>query len=437
MPASTWKSAALAFALLSGPCAGLYAQTLRPSGNINPASPGWPFGPPHHRVTLEGILAHADSEMVSVALPDERIIRFRVDHRTQYKTGAASQELAAFHVTDVVSIDSEVDGKGYLVAKSIRFVRNSSPEERGRVLHSPELLQDWTENLLRPDQSTGASAADDRRLSSVDKPNPIFDRPENGPSLQRADYRGESHRGTGNSTDSDLIPFVRRKVNEAFESLPSLRAREVTSLFHSTSNPVKWIPDNVVSAEIAYEEDRESYSDIQIDGKRPADAPDTGTSDYMRSMDKAWSTGDFETIAHCIFSDLQDADFHLVGTEHNQPDVSIYKFEGGRNSTCLGLKFRSEIAYPAYKGLMKVRRQTHEVLHVELEAVDVPEAFPLDRAERSIDFGTVQIGNNQYLLPATGYWFGCFRNSYSCFLNRIDFRDYRRFEADSRVEFGK
>jgi hypothetical protein len=78
---------------------------------------------------------------------------------------------------------------------------------------------------------------------------------------------------------------------------------------------------------------------------------------------------------------------------------------------------------------------TGDVVHVELEAVNMPAGFPLDRAERSVDFGMVRIGNEQFLMPITGYWFGCYRSTYSCFLNRMDFRDYRHFESDSTVRF--
>jgi len=115
----------------------------------------------------------------------------------------------------------------------------------------------------------------------------------------------------------------------------------------------------------------------------------------------------------------------------------VYEFTGSRASSCIGVRFKSQIAYPAYKGLMKVKTQTREILHVELEATGMPTAFPLDRAERSVDFGMVRIGSEQYMVPTTAYWFGCFRNSYACFLNRMDFRDYRRFEADSVVRFSK
>lgn len=43
-----------------------------------------------------------------------------------------------------------------------------------------------------------------------------------------------------------------------------------------------------------------------------------------------------------------------------------------------------------------------------LDAIDIPPAFPLDRAERTIDFGIVQIGDTEYLLPTAGYWLAAF-----------------------------
>jgi len=173
-----------------------------------------------------------------------------------------------------------------------------------------------------------------------------------------------------------------------------------------------------------------------VNGKQPASAPETGDDDYMRSFNKAWSTGDFKTIAYCIFSELADSDFRSTGTEQSKGETLVdYEFTGRRSSGCIGVNYKSQISYPAYQGSMKVRPQTGEILHVELSATGIPGAFPLDRAERSVDFGAVQIGGKDYLLPTTAYWFGCFRNTYSCFMNRIDFRDYRRFEADSTVLF--
>jgi hypothetical protein len=376
---------------------------------------------------LEGTLAHADGETLSIELPDRRVIRFRLTERTRYKPDGPSGSLTAFRVSDIVSVEAEVDSQGYLEARSVRYLRRATADEQAEILQSPEILQTWRSNVLL--ENPMDAARDNRRLSLVAKPAPIAGRAEFG---SAATERAERESG------GDAISSARRTIESAFERLPNFRAKQITSMFHSTSNPIKWVPDGVVSAEVAYEEQHEIFSDVVKNGKRPPNAPDNADSSYMRSLDIAWSTGDFETIAHCIFSELADSDFRESGVEHSdRGEASVYRFSGQRSSGCIALKVKSQIAYPAYKGSITIDSKTREVLHVELEATDIPGAFPLDRAERSLDLGFVSIGNADYRLPVTGYWFGCFRNSYSCFLNRMDFRDYRRFETDSSVAFGR
>lgn len=425
-----------------------YAQLESPGAHISlglpsdqtPASPGWPFGPPGNHVTLQGALVRSDGETLSVELRDHRVIRFKLNERTRYRPDGAPEKLSTFRTADVAAVESEVDAKGYLIARSVRFVRKASLEEKTEILESPEASQRWRENVLTNDGLE--LPEDDRRLNLVAKPKAIRDPEERAASSLRNTgfFRPTSEKESESAfttSDEDLISNARIAVNDEFERLPNFRAKQVTSLFHSVSKPIKWIPDDVVAAEISYEDEHESYGDIRIDGKRPGNAPATADADYMRSLDKAWSTGDFETLSHCVFSELADADFQKVRTEHSdRGDLAVYEFMRPRPSICIGVLFKSEIAYPAYKGLMKISAQTSEVVHVELEATNMPAAFPLDRAERSADLQQIEIGGAQYPLPVTAYWFGCFRNSYSCFLNRMDFRDYRVFEANSTVQFG-
>ena len=413
--------------LLAAPALPAFSQALEPwSLNRALASPGWPFGPPRNRVNLEGTLAHADGETLSIELADRRVIRFRLTEKTRYKPDGPSDSLSAFRVSDIVGVEAEVDSQGYLEARAVRYMRKPTADEQAEILQSPEILQTWRTNVLL--ENPMDAARDDRRLSLVAKPAPIADHERFGTAaLERSE-----------PASGDAISSARRIVESAFERLPNFRAKQITSMFHSTSNPVKWVPDGVVSAEVAYEEQRETFSNVVKNGKRPPNAPDNADASYMRSLDIAWSTGDFETIAHCIFSELADPDFRESGVERSDGGEALrYRFAGRRSSGCIALKVKSQIAYPAYKGSITIDSKTRDVLHVELEATEIPSAFPLDRAERSLDLGLVSIGNADYRLPVTGYWFGCFRNSYSCFLNRMDFRDYRRFETDSSVRFGR
>ncbi|MGP0072323.1 MAG: hypothetical protein ACLPWF_10355 [Bryobacteraceae bacterium] len=381
----------------------------------------------HKLVRFEGLLARSDGQTLSIELPDERVMRFRLDAKTRYSPEGTSGRLAGFRTADVVEVKAEPAERGYFLAHSVAFIRRPSAEEQAEVLQCPELNYRREENVI--ESVSIDPARDNRRLSLVAKPDAM-------PASADVDSSTLKSASSG-SLESELLASIRRRVQGAFDRLPNFRAKLITSMFHSTSKNVKWVPNGVIASEVAYEGENEQYSDIQVNGKRPSTAPATADSEYMRSFNNAWSSGDFETISHCVFEGLQDSDFHKVATELDaEGELAVYEFAGGRASTCIAVRSESQVAYPSYKGSLKVRMKTGDVVHVELEATDMPTGFPLDRAERSVDFGMVRIGAEQFLLPTTGYWFGCYRNSYSCFLNRLDFRDYRHFASDSTLKFG-
>jgi hypothetical protein len=403
------------------PSRGIFMQGRSPESAGPLGSLADPARASRKPMNFEGPLARSDGDTLSIELEDGRVMRFQLDEHTRYAPEGPAGRLAAFRIADVVSVEAATASKGYFLARSVHFVRKASAAEQADLLQCPEVNYRVDENVignvtLKPKQ-------DSRKLSLMAKPAPIL---ETTGALQ-----------TPGAVGDDLIPSIRRRVNEAFERLPNFRAQQVTSMFHSTDKKVKWVPNGVIAAEIAYEGEQETFSEIRVDGKRPANAPLTGDADYMRSFNNAWSTGDFENLAHCVFAGLEDSDFHKTATEHSDVgDLAIYEFTGSRASTCVAVLSQSEIAFPSFRGSFKVKPQTQEVVHIELEATDMPKAFPLDRAERSADFGVVQIGKDQYLLPTTGYWFGCYRNSYSCFLNRVDFHDFRHFTSDSVLRIG-
>lgn len=374
-------------------------------------------------IRFEGVLARSDGQTLSIQLHDRRIVRFRLDADTRYSAAGARARLAAFRMADFVEVKAEAVDHGYLLARSVTFRRKASAEEEAEVLESPELDYRREENVIG--SASLDRVQDARRLRLVAKPDALRPHAEiHAPASPKPGSRDE------------LIAAIRKKVETAFERLPNFRAKLVTSMFRSTSRRMKWIPTGVISAEVAYEGKEEQYSDIEVNGKRPPTAPETADSEYMRSFNNAWSTGDFETISHCVFDNLEDADFHPAGTQHKpNGDFALYEFAGSRASKCAAVRAESQVVYPSYKGSLEVDLETGNVTHLQLEATNVPAGFPLDRAERSVDFALVRIGDQQFLLPAIGYWFGCYRDSYYCFLNRMDFRDYQHFESDSQLKF--
>jgi len=207
-----------------------YAQLIfrRPSPQ-DPTSPGSSSGLARDRFDFEGLSARSDGETLSVELRDQRVIRFRLDERTRYKPERPPENLTSFRMTDFVGVEAEVDAKGYLVARSVRFIRRASPEEQAEILQSPELLQPGRENVL--DSGGVDLPGDDRRLNLVAKPKAIADGEED---ITR-------------STEDEFVPLVRRMVDEASISCRTSeqnksRASITAPLSRLSGFPTAWSP---------------------------------------------------------------------------------------------------------------------------------------------------------------------------------------------------
>jgi len=101
------------------------AQMPPSEQSTTPASPAWTLGRPHTR----GLAFCSDRTTLSIELADQRVIRFQLDGKTRYAGDSGPGTLASFHMADFIQVESEVDTKGFLLAHSVRFVRERSPGE--------------------------------------------------------------------------------------------------------------------------------------------------------------------------------------------------------------------------------------------------------------------------------------------------------------------
>src|SRR5207237_6350103 len=85
-------------------------------------------------------------------------------------------------------------------------------------------------------------------------------------------------------TAEQILHDAREAAASFSASLPSFLVEQATSRYFSTTNPARWQPIDVVTAELAYSGGKEEYRNFAIDG-RPIDRPIEQTG--------AWSTGEF------------------------------------------------------------------------------------------------------------------------------------------------
>ena len=72
-----------------------------------------------------------------------------------------------------------------------------------------------------------------------------------------------------------------------------------------------------------------------------------------------------------------------------------------------------------------------------MEGKGMPSDFPIDHVETATDYDFVRLAaTQQFLLPVESEVLNCQRGSSLCARNKIEFRNYRKFGAESNLTFG-
>ncbi len=225
-----------------------------------------------------------------------------------------------------------------------------------------------------------------------------------------------------------LIAQARDAAATFLEGLPNYVCQEQTTRYVSETRQPSWNVLDVVSAEVVYDDHQESYRNLQINGRPTKKAPeDSG----------AWSTGEFGTILASLFAPQSAAEFKYVQEDNiAHRAASVFDFKVLRVRSNWKISVPGQYVLPSYKGSVWIDKQTGQVLRIEMQAKDVPEAFPEVTVETAVDYDSLSLGSaDKFLLPVDAEALSCLRNSNECERNVIQFRNYHKFEGESVIKF--
>jgi len=231
--------------------------------------------------------------------------------------------------------------------------------------------------------------------------------------------------------EDPVIAKAKEAADSFTESLPNYICQQFTSRFVNTSHITNWQPQDVVSAEVVYENGRESYRNLAINGK--------AVKKGMEEMSGAWSTGEFGTLLRDLFSDSTQADFrYRRDSSIAGMTAAVYDYTVLRENSHWRVQVPSQSVFPAYRGSVWIDKKNGRVLRIEMQARNVPSEFPLDTIETAADYEYVRIGGTQqFLLPVHSETLMCQRGTNMCNRNTIDFRNYKKYSGDASITFDK
>jgi hypothetical protein len=294
-----------------------------------------------------------------------------------------------------------------------------------------------------PPASSSPSSSPNPQIASTDTPSSAR------PSLSAEDVNGvtrvpvvQAAPGAG-SDDSEVVrrsgtytgggdPIIDQARDAAFsfsETLPNYVVKQLTNRYATNSSGrgrTSWQPLDVVTSDLIYEDGKERYTNIMVNGKPTKYIEQSGS----------WSEGEFASMLQAILSPNTNADFR------NQKQVTIlnrpsyrYDYTVEQSRSTWTLHADGQTVSPSYTGSIWIDKGTYRVLRIEIAARNLPRDFPLDTAESSIDYDFVMIGEQKVLLPAQADSLSCSRGTPDCSKNHTEFHNYRKFGADTNITF--
>ncbi len=383
--------------------------------------------------SIDGSLRKLGDKDLLLQTPKNRVFRFRLLAKTKFRDKAGEPVRdSLLHPGDHLTVecnpdDAETALRVILVKAGTASERSAAagPVEEASVstptsddLGSPRSVA-VHEPAAHDSSDSHASAAGASSGSRAGAPRHDDD----------SDDRGEANGALSSPENDSVIGEARDAANSFTADLPNFLVQQVTTRYQGTS-PSVWRALDVVTADVSCQNGEEQYKNIKVDG-RPTSGPVENTG--------SWSTGEFVITLQDIFSPYTRAAFHSRGEEELAGrSALVYDLAVEQPNSHWGLVSLDKRVYkPAFKGRVWIDKETNRVLRIEQRALALPHDFAYDTATSNIDYGFVPIDGKSYLLPIRSENTACFTATSNCSRNVIEFRNYRKFGADSVITFDK
>ncbi len=389
------------------------------------------------RITDDNIVIQTDKSAVTVGL----------GITTKFYKGSPSGPMirsAELQPGDHVSIAATQDAQGVYHAQTISLLKAGTPTERAAASKSAEGKSAGADpddsgppqlrhGMPRPkpasnpdiDSRPGLRAEDTNGVTRLPAP------PSQGSNKDdpTADAATPPRRAFPPSGDPE-IDNAREAAFAYAQTLPNFIVKQVTTRYDSQTGrggQTTWRAYDTITADVVSEEGKESYRNILENGHPPTrPIEDTGS----------WSSGEYSSVLLDVLSLASHAAFHdQKSTTIVNRSAWRYDYSVDHHNSHWHITSNTGTIEPDYIGSIWIDKETSRALRLELAGRNLPKTFELDTVESAIDYDFVTIGESRFLLPSHAEILSCERRNGYCSRNVIDFRDYRKFTADSSIKF--
>ncbi|MGA2739750.1 MAG: hypothetical protein ABSG65_20200 [Bryobacteraceae bacterium] len=211
------------------------------------------------------------------------------------------------------------------------------------------------------------------------------------------------------------------------DRLPNFRCTQET---HRFTAPLK-SPNQLKEADsfkddLVYEDGRERYRRIEINGVKPENAQVVNTGVHSRN--------EFGSMLRGLFDPDAAASYKWAGRAMAMGVLcQVFEVEVSTPKSNFMLNYGGRRARAGYTGRVFIDEDTGMVRRLTIQGAGLPKDFGLQSPALSLDYGMVKIGQDDYLLPLRSML--QLRHAKAFVRNETVFRNYRKFDAESQIKF--
>jgi hypothetical protein len=229
-----------------------------------------------------------------------------------------------------------------------------------------------------------------------------------------------------------IIQQAREYVSNYTKNLPNFICVQVTRRdADPTGTGNAWRHLDTITTKLSYNEGHEDYQVVLVNNSTAT----PGTT--MDKLGGTTSMGEFGSMMHQIFSPESHAQFewdHWATLRGRATYVFSYDIEQQYSQFHVTAEKTLDIV-PAYRGLVYIDKDTDIGMVTKLTQIpyNMPETFPIQNVELTLDYDFIKIGDQEFLLPLKSAN-SSNRARYKT-RNEIEFRLYRKFGTESTIKF--
>ncbi len=256
--------------------------------------------------------------------------------------------------------------------------------------------------------------------STVTLPNPTRD-----PAVRTADEPRIP--GPPEPEQKRIIADAREIALGYTKKLPDFICLQVTRRYVDPSGLDMFHLADTLAARLSYFEQKENYKTVSVNGRL--------TDMDIDKLGGATSSGEFGSMLREIFEPGTQTEFWWERwAKLRGRVVHVYGYRVLKARSKWTISWQRQLEYvPGYKGLIYIDKDVPVIYRITLDAESLPPSFPIQEARTQLDYEYTDISGSPFLLPLRAEM--RMREGKFLVRNNVEFRNYRKFGADTTITF--